>query len=333
MTTNNEWDQLKTAIIGKADDAIIPPMDISLRLIDYPDIRSTRLKAKAIFDMGIKGGSFPQQVLDEANEDLETLVEFLKDQGVNVLRTDISVKPKYHYLSPRHSVFTIGNKAIAAPMALSMREDEYQSLTHALQSKELIVAPRPDRKNLYNLEAFIDLHKHRVLNETAPVFDAANLLKCNDDIYYMVSRTGNLKGAEYLQSILPDKKIHLFESLPNHTHINSNIILLREGLCLVNSDRIRDLTMLPPNLQKWDKIIVPRLYDIGKFEGYKMASPWICMNILSVNPKLVILEQHQNVLRKLIEKHGIEVAMLPMRHSRTLGIGFHNAVLDLDRIN
>jgi len=55
------------------------------------------------------------------------------------------------------------------------------------------------------------------------------------------------------------------------------------------------------------------------------------MNLFSVNSKLVCVEEHQEPLRKELEKHGIECAMLPMRHSITLGGCFHCVTLDLIR--
>jgi glycine amidinotransferase len=55
------------------------------------------------------------------------------------------------------------------------------------------------------------------------------------------------------------------------------------------------------------------------------------MNLFSVNPDLVALEENQEPTRKELEKHGIECAMLPMRHSRTLSGCFHCVTLDLER--
>ena len=55
------------------------------------------------------------------------------------------------------------------------------------------------------------------------------------------------------------------------------------------------------------------------------------MNLFSVNPNLVVLEENQNPTRKELEKHGIECAMLPMRHARTLSGCFHCVTLDIDR--
>ena len=43
------------------------------------------------------------------------------------------------------------------------------------------------------------------------------------------------------------------------------------------------------------------------------------MNLLSITPDLVVIEEHQHNLRKTLERYGIDCAMLPMRHSRTLG--------------
>ena len=55
------------------------------------------------------------------------------------------------------------------------------------------------------------------------------------------------------------------------------------------------------------------------------------MNLLSINSNLVVIEERQHNLRKELEKHKIEAAMLPMRHARTLGGCFHCVTLDIVR--
>ena len=60
-------------------------------------------------------------------------------------------------------------------------------------------------------------------------------------------------------------------------------------------------------------------------------SVWVNMNLFSVNQGLVALEETQEPTRKLLESHGIECAMLPMRHQRTLSGGYHCVTLDLER--
>jgi N-dimethylarginine dimethylaminohydrolase len=114
-------------------------------------------------------------------------------------------------------------------------------------------------------------------------------------------------------------------------HIDSTIALLREGLMLLNPSRIKSIDQLPKPLQSWDVIWAPDPVDIGHYPGYCNASIWMNMNLFSVNPNLVALEQAQHNLRVELEKHKIECAMLPTRHERTLSGGFHCVTLDLER--
>jgi N-dimethylarginine dimethylaminohydrolase len=55
------------------------------------------------------------------------------------------------------------------------------------------------------------------------------------------------------------------------------------------------------------------------------------MNVLSINPNLIVVEENQKPLQKVLEKYNIDCAMLPMRHERTLGGGFHCVTLDVVR--
>jgi glycine amidinotransferase len=77
MYSTNEWGKLKKIVVGVADYAVVPPVDKSLRTINYADLKDTS---------EIKVGPYPEQVIEEANEDLEILVDFLKSQDVEVLR-------------------------------------------------------------------------------------------------------------------------------------------------------------------------------------------------------------------------------------------------------
>jgi hypothetical protein len=55
------------------------------------------------------------------------------------------------------------------------------------------------------------------------------------------------------------------------------------------------------------------------------------VNLFSVNPNLAVVEEHQEQLRIELEKHKIDVQMMPMRHARTLGGCFHCVRLDIER--
>ena len=101
------------------------------------------------------------------------------------------------------------------------------------------------------------------LNNNGSVFDAANILRCNNDILYLVSNTGNLKGAKWLQNFLGSEyRVHTIQDVYSYIHIDSTIAVLREGLCLLNPERVNE-NNISEFLKSWDKIWCPPMVDIG----------------------------------------------------------------------
>jgi glycine amidinotransferase/scyllo-inosamine-4-phosphate amidinotransferase 1 len=116
----------------------------------------------------------------------------------------------------------------------------------------------------------------------------------------------------------------------SYSHLDSTMALLREGLCLLNPDRVNEDNM-PELLKSWDKIWCPEMVDIGYYGDYNHASVWVGINLLSLNENLVICDENQTELHKELYKHNIEVIPMKLRHSRTLGGSFHCVTLDICR--
>ena len=320
QVSKNEWDPLKKVIVGLADFARIPDLDKSLRTVNYSHVKDER-------DIPA-GGLYPLQVQQEANEDLDTLATELTKLGIEVVRPMNRPTDYYNYC-PRDLVSIIDTKAIVAPMSLQSRKDDYKNIESEL--KNLYYVPNDQGDNNYNLGS-VGNKDVLALNEFYPKFDAANILRANDDILYLVSNSGNKKGGYYLQELLGSKyKVHMIEGVYSYMHIDSTIAFLREGLMLLNPSRIPDKSILPAPFNKWDAIYAPEPVDIGFYGGFNNASPWVSINLLSINPNLVVMEEHQDNLAKELDKYGIESMMLPMRHARTLGGCFHCVTLDLVR--
>ena len=216
---------------------------------------------------------------------------------------------------------------MVAPMTIKARRNEYQHYAQHLTNIHTV--PNYQGDDIYNLEC-LGNKDTLALHNTHPKFDAANVIRANDDLLYLVSNSGNKLGAQYLQELL-NVKVHMLENVYSYIHIDSTIAFLREGLMLLNSSRIKNVNVLPEPFRSWDYIMCPEPIDIGHYPGYCNASTWINVNLLSVNPNLVILEEHQHNLRIELEKKNIDCAMLPMRHARTLGGCFHCVTLDLVR--
>ena len=320
--SKNEWDTLRTVIVGTATDARIPEVDSSLRYVNYADV---------IDASKIRSGLYPQQVIDETNEDLEKFVEFLEGESVKVLRPNKQHVPSYYNYCPRDIVLVHNDTILVTPNPLRARGLEYHGIiSHLFDHGVITVATCSRDEQLYNPECLSN-PDILALTEYEPAFDAANVLRDNEDLYYLVSNSGNKKGAQYLQQVCPKTKVWSIEGVYSYMHLDSTIALLREGLMLLNPARIKSIDQLPKPLQSWDVIWCPEPVDIGHYPNYCNASKWINMNLFSVNPTLVALEEHQTNLRNELEKHKIDCAMLPMRHQRTLGGGFHCVTLDMVR--
>lgn len=320
--SKNEWDPLKKVIVGIADFARIPNLDKSLRTVNYSHIKNE-------CDIPL-GGLYPVQVIQETNEDLDILVSELIKLGIEVVRPMNRPTDYYNYC-PRDLATIMDTTAIIAPMSLQSRKDDYKNIENELKNIHYVSNNVEDIN--YNLES-IGNKNILALNEFNPKFDAANIIRANDEILYLVSNSGNKRGAYYLQELLGSNyKIRLLQGVYSYMHIDSTVAFLREGLMLLNPSRIPDKSIMPSPFNKWDAIYCPNPVDIGYHSVYNNASPWININLLSVSDKLVIVEEHQEPLRKELEKYGIESLMLPMRHARTLGGCFHCVTLDLVRKN
>lgn len=318
MNSKNEWDKLKKVIVGVADYATIPEMDKSLRTINY---------AGEIDVSEIKHGPYPKQVIDEANEDLEVFCNFLVGEGVEVVRPKREPTKYYNYC-PRDSVFVHGDFAIATPQPLRSRLGNWRSFSHHVNAVEVPCAYHDD---LYNLDCVGDPDV-LALTEIAPAFDAANCIRANDEILYLVSNSGNNAGADLLQKMLGERAaVRKLKNVYSYVHIDTTVAFLREGLLMINPSRVKSRSQLPHPFNTWDIIKCPEPVYTGYYPGYNNASEWCNMNLFSVSPELVVLEEHQDPTRQVLETYGIECAMLPMRQQRTLSGGFHCVTLDLER--
>ena len=206
---------------------------------------------------------------------------------------------------------------------------------------------------------FQELTKGRIdklhrLNENEIVFEAANTVRMGRDLLYLVSSSGNNKSAKWLQSVLGDDyRVHTTDDIYRSSHIDSTVLCLRPGLVLLNSTRVTERTC-PPLFDKCEKIyfedVAPTSDPELDFQrnvrdklakqiealGFQtnlndMSSPWVGMNLLSLDPQTVIVDERQANLIKLLEARRFTVVPVRMRHIYTQGGGIHCATLDTVR--
>ena len=333
----NEWDQLEEVIVGNPLRARYPTADPSTRLAEFPD-RSLD---------NIPQGSFPQWVIEETEEDLNGFVEILEKEGVSVKRPEVWPHDEefstihwksrgYYNYCPRDIMLVIGDNIIETPNVIRSRSQEsysYRSLMmeYLKSGAKWYSAPKP-----MLLDSLFDVDQGKPTpRNDEPAFDAANVLRLGKDLIYLVSATGNEMGGQWLQTMLGDEfRVHLLKDVYYGSHIDSTFVALRPGLMLCNPGRLSDET-LPEILKQWKVIYSPPMENTDQFDAdylsKSIGSKWIDMNLFSINPNLVVVDRDQTALIKLLEKHGLDVIPLKLRHSKMLGGGFHCITLDTRR--
>jgi N-dimethylarginine dimethylaminohydrolase len=333
----NEWDQLEEVIVGNPLRARFPTADRSTQLAEFPD--------RSLDE--IPQGPFPQQIIEETEEDLNAFVEVLENLGVTVKRPETWPHEAsfstihwesagYYNYCPRDIMLVIGNQIIETPNVIRSRSQEtfsYRTMMvdYLKSGARWYSAPKP---MLLDSLFEADPEKPTPRNDE-PAFDAANVLRLGQDLIYLVSGTGNEMGGQWLQTILSDDfRIHYLKDVYYGSHIDSTFVALRPGLMLCNPARINDDT-LPEILKQWEVIYSPPMENTGNFSAdylsKSIGSKWIDMNIFSINPHLAVVDRDQTMLIKLLEKNGVDVVPLKLRHSKMLGGGFHCITLDIRR--
>ena len=333
----NEWDPLEEVIVGNPLNARFPTADPSTRLAEFPD-RSLE---------EIPQGPFPQWVIEETEEDLDTFAAALEDAGVTVKRPDTWPHDSefgtihwqsqgYYNYCPRDILLVIGDHIIETPNVIRSRSQESYSyrkllLDYMKSGAKWYSAPKP---MLLDSLFDVDMEKPTPRNDE-PAFDAANVLRLGQDLLYLVSATGNELGGQWLQTILGEAyRVHFLKDVYYGSHIDSTFAALRPGLVLCNPGRINDQT-LPDIFRQWEVIYSPPMENTdlhdAEYKSRSIGSNWIDMNVFSISPELVVVDRDQKELIKLLEKHGLGVIPLKLRHSKMLGGGFHCVTLDTRR--
>ncbi len=341
IQSNNDWDPLKEIIVGRADNARVPTVDLSTMSMSYTNHSIDKIK-------GLEG-PYPQWLIDEANEDAEELCNILRTAGVTVHRPQVIDHSKvyttpdwsttgWYTWCPRDLLLPLNNLMIETPSPCRSRLFETQAYHHIMldairDGTEWIAAPKP--RLLDDSYQFNDLSKPSLTN-LEPLFDAPNCIRLGRDILFQISNTGNWLGFQWLKNVLEPKgyRLHAAEHIYSFAHFDSTIIPLRPGLVLLNSSRVNP-DNCPKLFDKWDKIYFQDVnINSCTVEGpgsVSPCSPYIGMNILSIDQNTVVVGKDQVNLIKVLEKYKFTVVPTTMRHAQTLSGGYHCATLDIAR--
>jgi scyllo-inosamine-4-phosphate amidinotransferase 1 len=303
INSYNEWDAIKEIVVGRACYANWPSDD---------PVFAKESEKTVWKETPVPSGPVPDWIIDEANEDLDILSDVLEQCGAIVHRPKLlnyQERGGMYSYCPRDRLLIYGDTVIDPAMMYPCRDMEIEALEEVIYRADTV---------------------HRMPRDQNLKMDAANVLRLNDKMLYLESVSGNYRAAHWLMGKFPDVKVEICKFYSG-VHIDSTIVPLREGLVMVNASRV-DMNNLPNVFDDWDVIWVNEndIVEQG-FYQYPYASKWIALNMLVVDPTTVIVDKNQTKLIKMLEEYNILALPLELRHSRTLGGGFHCVTLDLLR--
>lgn len=367
INSHNEWDRLREIIVGRAEGQaclIFPtPGPLPQAVVD----KALQLARQAYPQWLIDEINEDLEGLCEVLESFGVKVYRPNTAPIGrVFMTPYFSAACDHVYNMRDLHLVVGNTVIESPSQERHRYFEamglYDIWYEYFKEGEFrwIAPPKPALAGEYMIvyyedgrDQYEDGQKYIKLTEDEILFEAANTVRMGRDLLYLVSRSGNYLGAKWLQSVLGDEyRVRTTEKIYKSNHIDSTVICLRPGLVLLNGERVNE-EICPGIFDKWDKIyfydILPTPQETLEFHEKvrkpihrqleemniqsgldSVASKWIGMNVLSVDPYMVIVDERQVSLMKVLEKHKITPVPIRLRQSYFMG-GIHCSTLDTVR--
>lgn len=252
---------------------------------------------------------FLNSLYDEAEEGLQTFQTLLEKEGVIVHR------PHGFCYNVRDCAVVLGDTIVEGSMRY---EEEYlwlKSLRPIFSERKFISGPKPTWNN-----------------ESEPIFDGANLCKLGDNVLFAINETANKYGKIWLEENFPNINFSSIILEENISHIDTTIVPISSDTVLLNSNRLTE-NSLPSILNDWNKIWIKEedLMQEGRLLGWRGASKWIGMNVLSLNENTLFISDIQVKLIELLESKNFNCIPTPLRYTQELCGGLHCCTLDLVR--
>ncbi|KAJ6788742.1 hypothetical protein PWT90_07969 [Aphanocladium album] len=345
INADNEWSPLKAVIVGRAEHSCFPSEPKHLMRAYIPNRYLYKYTPHT---------PFPAEILQKAQEELDTFAHVLQQHGVTVYRPDEVDWLKhdaYTGAMPRDRLLTVGGTLIESIPAWRSRQREVELgystiLSHLSHPEEadwhVIRQPRlHGRDTIYDGldEATFDPDTDWAVNNSRPAFDAADFMRLGKYIIGQLSHVTNQKGVDYLRAVLPEGyQVELIKPIYSAVlHIDTTILPLRKGLLVYNPQYIDEPQLRGLKaLQGWElhPYHLPPLDEAppdGEPDKY-MTSRWLVLNGLSLDENRIFLEaKAEHFAAWIKEKFGIEAIMLPFQHVNSIGGSFHCATVDLVR--
>ncbi|MFI0982554.1 glycine amidinotransferase [Streptomyces sp. NPDC021093] len=371
LNSFDDFTALKEVVLGSADGYADRIHDLSFDMFIsdnlsgakgyYPSISEWRPSQERDDRNEPHRLALKKRFLEELIEDVEGIADSFRELGVTVHRplaldpaaTDVTTPAWSASITPplncRDNTLILGDEIIETPPTLRDRYFETQFLKPVFmeyfrQGARWTTMPRPmmtdasfDPANLTsaapNIEVPLDPQASPYDVGLELMIDGANCLRLGRDLIVNISNANHALACDWLERHLEGRfRVHRMHKL-TQSHIDSVVIPLRPGTLLIRNERVLDY--LPQSLRGWDTIVSPSpsVDDYPQYENDDPipASPYIDLNVISVDEQTVLVNDACKTLIRTLEDRKFTVVPIRHRHRRLFGGGFHCFTLDTVR--
>lgn len=312
-----EFGNLKALIMGYMDDTAQLPAD-PLLIEMCPNSVSQ---------------PYPEKLYKRAQEIQNQISQTLMDMGIHVIRPgkiDHSKKyviegeetTSFQTFSSRDMLFYYHDSVFECPSAAFCRQYEYEAYNWITDQHRKL------GDKVYS--SWVSKP-----NPQIPLFDAAQMLRLGLDILFLISIGGNEEGYKNFKKFMNEKyngkvRVHPLPNLYYGLHIDSTLVALgynkniKKFVLLANGERTH-----PGNIpvifrgKNWVVLESNDMFDNGFEPGFELSTKWIGQNFMVINPELVMIEQNQTSLIKMLEFYGVKSLKVPNEIGRSCAGGIH----------
>lgn len=351
----NEWDPLEEVIVGTVTGAMYPEVSPILAANGEPE-----------WLLHYQGEFIEEEYTEKAAEQLENFVAHLKEQGVKVKRPaphahnnayetpSWKCKSGWNTANPRDLFLVVGDEIIECASPLRHRYFESQAYHRLMtdyfkRGARWTSAPKaPLLDTLYDHSFLLtsrgendtdedktlkpgETHRYPI-NESEPVFEAADFIRCGRDIFVTQSIATNALGIEWVRRHLGnDYRVHEIKTKCKAPwHIDTTFMPLGPQKAIVNPLWVDEL---PEALSSWDvrKAPLPSYVDSSPMAHPYFTSQWLSMNMFSLDEKRIFVDSQQVEMLHFLREWGFEPIAIPFDYVGMFGGSFHCVTLDVKR--
>jgi len=337
-----EWDQLREVWVGSLEHkSLTPPEEPAV---------ARKVGCYQKYNWPLRDGfATDAECLAEAKRQLDNYVKVLKQEGIIVQRPKPfetqkaittpmwSIDRMGGFTCPRDLFFVAGKQVIEAPMSWRSRYFEHLAWRDLLMSyyrsdprMRWSAAPKPMLLD----ESFGGDGEERTIRNSEIFFDAADSRRFGKDVFFQSAHTANDLGREWVRRELGAQGTRVqdfhFESHFHFSHIDARLTPVDEGLCFFSG-----MDRPTPEMIELFKENEWTLLDGGVREDCRctadQCAPGIHLNVLTIAPKVCIVEKNEKSLMKLLGEEGVDVIPIEFSACYPFGGALNCYTLDIHR--